>query len=194
MGVKVDRARAEAAMAEFLKALGHDDTSLEETPARVTAAYADELLSGYSVDLKELILEGSEPVAQPADPVVLDGISLATVCPHHLLVASGKALVAYVPGERVLGLGTIARLVNACSRRLVLQEQIAQSVTRALLDYAGAQGAFCRLSLDHACLQTRGAHEPDARATTWSGLGTLQDPSDLELVLGRSLRAKDDSR
>lgn len=188
MGMKVDKARAEAAITEFLRALGHDEAALGETPARVTAAYADELLSGYSEDLKELILEGSETAAGVPDPVVLDGISAATVCPHHLLVASGKALVAYVPGERVLGLGTISRLVNACSRRLVLQEQIAQSVTEALMQYAGAKGAFCRLTLHHACLQTRGAHEPDAEAVTWSGLGSLSDPTSLEAVLGRSLR------
>ena len=185
--MKVDKERAQRAMLEFLRALGHELPSVEETAQRVTDAYADELLSGYSVDLGRLIREGSEVIHETLDPVVLDNIFASTVCPHHLLVASGTALVAYQPGERVLGLGTVARLVNACSRRLVLQEQIAQDVVQSLMNEGGAHGAFCRLSLDHACLQSRGANQPQATAITWAGRGKFADPSELELVLGRSL-------
>lgn len=188
--MSVDRKRAEAAMVEFLLALGHELPSISETAQRVTAAYVDELLSGYEVDLAELIFEGSEAAIPPSDPVLLDEIDLATVCPHHLLVARGIALVAYLPGRRVLGLGTLARVVNACSRRLVLQEQIASAVTSALVEHAGAQGAFCRITLDHACLQTRGALQPRARATTWSSVGIFADPAELERCLGRKLRGQ----
>jgi GTP cyclohydrolase I len=186
--MSVDRPRAEAAIREFLLALGHEMPSVAETAERVTAAYCDELLSGYSVDLSRLILEGSEETSGSTDPVALDEISLATVCPHHLLVAQGTAFVAYVPGTRILGLGTIARLVNAVSRRLILQEQIASDVVHALMEQAGAKGAFCRIVLDHACLQARGALQSQARATTWSGAGEFEDPGNLERVLGRSLR------
>lgn len=183
----MDRKRAEAAMAEFLRALGTHEGTVDETAERVTAAYVDELLSGYGVDIAALIVEGSEAVTSAADPIVLRDLATATVCPHHLLVARGEALVAYVPGERVLGLGTLARLVDACSRRFVLQEQIASDITRALIEHAGARGAFCRLVFDHACLQTRGALKSDAKAVTWSAVGTLSPPTALEIVLGEKL-------
>lgn len=184
----VDRERACAAMVEFLRALGREEAGISETAARVTAAFVDELLSGYGVDVRQLIEQGSEP-AQGSDPVILDDIFTATVCPHHLLVARGRALVAYEPGARVLGLGTISRLVDVCSRKMVLQEEIAGSITSALMTYAGARGAFCRIVLDHACLQTRGALQPNARAITFSGEGSLRDPSTLESILGRKLTA-----
>jgi GTP cyclohydrolase I len=183
----MDRKRAESAMAEFLSALGTHDGAVEETASRVTAAYFDELLWGYGIDLERLVVAGSEQVEGEADPVVIEGLTTATVCPHHLLAARGRAIVAYVPGRRVLGLGTVARLVDACSRRFVLQEQIARDVTHALTEYAGAEGAFCRLTFDHACLQTRGARQPGAQVTTWSAVGSLQDPGLLETVIGRKL-------
>lgn len=182
----VDRERALAAMTEFLRALGLQEDRISATAARVTGAYVDELLSGYGVDVRQLIEEGSEP-AHGSDPVILDNIFTATVCPHHLLVARGRALVAYVPGERVLGLGTIARLVDVCSRKMVLQEEIAGSITAALMTHAGARGAFCRIVLDHACLQARGAMQPTARAITFSGEGSLREASVLESILGRRL-------
>lgn len=186
--MSIDRSRAQAGIKEFLLALGHELPSVDATARRVTEAYADELLSGYGVDLSRLIEEGSESVVDALDPVILEGIELATVCPHHLLVARGHALVAYVPGGRVLGLGTLARLVNACSRRFMLQEQIASAVVDALMDRASARGAFCRIELDHACLQTRGALQSRALATSWASAGDLSDPSQLETILGRALR------
>jgi GTP cyclohydrolase I len=164
-----------------------DHVSLTETPARVTDAFADELLSGYALDLPSLILEGSEEISSPHDPVLIDNIAVSTVCPHHMLVAQGKALVAYVPGPRILGLGAVARVVDACSRRLVFQEQIAGAVADALMNHLGAVGAFCRIQLSHACMGARGAHQADATVTTWAGRGALQDPSLLETVLGRFL-------
>lgn len=187
--MSIDRKAAEAAIAAFLEAMGQAGSELAETPARVTAAFADELLVGDSMDVATLILEGSDRLSGESDPVLVDGIFTATVCPHHMLVAQGTSLVAYQPGERVLGLGTIARLVRACSRRLVLQEEIAQSIVEALMTHAGARGAFCRIELNHTCLQARGAEEHAAKTVTWSGQGSLREPAHLEAVLGRALSA-----
>ena len=183
-----DQKRAQEAMRAFLIALGQEGSDLEATAERVTSAYLDELLVGYSIDIPKLLSDGSEAVPEgSSDPVVVDGIETATVCPHHLLVAQGSALVAYVPGTRLLGLGTIARLVDACSRRFTLQEEIAGSVTQALMEHAHAQGAFCRIVLDHACLRTRGALQTKARTITFKGVGSLKDVSQLEFVLGRKI-------
>lgn len=184
---QADKPRARQAIADFLQALGLWDEALKDTPARVTDAFVDELLSGHDINLADLIHSGSEVLHGPSDPVLIENLNVATVCPHHLLVAQGKALVAYIPGPKLLGLGTVAKLVDACSRRLIFQEQIAHQVTGALMQHLGAQGAFCRLQLSHACLGARGSHQADATVTTWSAAGKLSDPGILETVLGRFL-------
>jgi GTP cyclohydrolase I len=176
----VDRTAAARAIAEFLRALGHDssaDPELAATPERVAEAY-EELLAGYEVDIGELVRSGSAPDAERGDRgiVVVSDIALVTVCPHHLLPSTGSATVAYRPGARLLGLGTVAALVVAVSRRLALQERIGQDVVGALVTHAGARGAWCRLSLSHGCLATRGARQAHATVQTTSAAGDLAGP------------------
>lgn len=189
----MDRAAAERAIADFLRALGHDpshDPELRETPRRVADAFADELLIGYATDLELLLREGSPPANDPAGIVIVRDVAVATVCPHHLLSSLGHATVAYRPGHRVLGLGTIARLVDACSRRLALQEQIGEMVVDALVRHGGARGAICRITLRHSCLSARGARQADATVSTLARAGDLANPacaSELALALGAEL-------
>jgi GTP cyclohydrolase I len=185
----IDRRAAEAAIAAFLRALGRDpeaDPELSETPQRVTEAFADELLSGYGVNLAELVRRGSGEAPNGAAVVALRDIDVATVCPHHLMPGLGRAQIVYRPGARLLGLGTIARLVDACSRRLALQETIAHDVVRALMTHAGARGAYAELTLTHGCLSARGACQSRARATTFSLVGELSE-TDVLLSLGRAV-------
>jgi len=175
-----------------LRALGRDpeaDPELAATPARVTEAFADELLRGYAVDVGKLIIEGSSPAAPGAAVVAVTGIDVATVCPHHLMPGIGRGAVVYRPGERLLGLGTIARLVDACSRRLVLQEGITNEVVRALVTHAGARGAYCEITLLHGCLSARGACQARAQATSLSRAGELSD-TEVLLGLGRTVGSK----
>lgn len=190
-----DKPRAEAAVRELLLALGFDpesDDELQDTPARVAAAYGEELLRGYQQDLPALIDLGSEAVEGPLpDAVVVEGIRVVTVCPHHLMTGEGTALVAYLPGERLLGLGTVARIVDVVSRRLILQEKIASLVVDALMQHAGARGAFCRIQLRHACLRARGPEQHTAEAISFAGRGEFEDPRNLELLLGRRLGSSD---
>jgi GTP cyclohydrolase I len=172
----VDRAAAERAIRAFLVALGYDPAKSEDlqgTPARVTEAFETDLLAGEGVDVRELLLAESSVIgaAGPRGLVVVDRISVATICPHHLLPGLGQAAVAYLPGQRLVGIGTIARLVDAVARRLTLQEDIGESVVRALMEHAGASGAYCRLELTHSCLSARGARQGDARVVTIARAG-----------------------
>jgi GTP cyclohydrolase I len=172
----VDRAGAERAIRAFLVALGHDperSAELESTPARVTEAFATDLLAGQDVDVGALVRGESSPLAEhgPRGLVVVDRIRVATVCPHHLLPGLGHATAAYLPGTSLLGIGTIARVVDAYARRLTLQESIGESVVRALLEHAGARGAYCRIELQHSCLSARGAREGEARVITIARAG-----------------------
>jgi GTP cyclohydrolase I len=92
----------------------------------------------------------------------------------------------------VLGLGTIAKLVDACARRLVLQEQIGQDVVAALVGLAGARGAYCRITLRHGCLSARGERQAGASVLTLAAAGDLAGPeaaAELALVLDREAGA-----
>lgn len=187
MSRHLDLPAAEQAIARFLEALGYDleRPDLSGTPARVVDAYVKDLLCGEDVDLSQLIERGSVP-SNAQNLVVIRGIAVATVCPHHLLPAQGEATVAYLPGARVLGLGTMSHLVDACSRRLEIQEDIGEHVTNALIDLAGARAAYCSLRLDHACLRLRGARQIGATVQTIHVKGEFRDPhraADLAMAL-----------
>ena len=167
----VDRHRAEQAIRAFLVALGHDpanEPELARTPELVTEAFERELLAGYDIDVRALLAAESSKVGQSGSRavVVLHDVHVATMCPHHLLPGTGRATVAYLPGDRVVGIGALARTVDAFARRLTLQETIGESVVHALVEHAGARGAYCRIELSHACLSTRGVRETDASLVT----------------------------
>jgi GTP cyclohydrolase IA len=181
-------AMAQRALSEFLQALGYDPQQPEfvETPARVVEAYLNDLVAGERMDVAQLIERGSVP-SDSRSLVIVRDIATMTMCPHHLLPAQGQATVAYLPGTRLLGLGTMASLVDAYSRRLTLQEQIGHQVVQALLRDAGARGAYCALRLEHACLRLRGARQACAVVETINVEGQLREApyaDQLALALG----------
>jgi GTP cyclohydrolase I len=119
--------------------------------------------------------------------VVVRGLAVTTVCPHHLLPALGTAAVGYLPGQRLLGLGTFARLVDAASRRLTLQEGIGDRVVAALMSRGGARGAFCQIELVHGCLAARGPRRPEARMITLARAGELEGADALIAALSSGI-------
>jgi len=153
-----DRDRAARAIEEFLRALGHDpegDDDLRETGQRVADAWIDDLLEGERIDARALLEAESFAVGSGSGVVLLRDVEVATVCPHHLMPAMGTALIAYAPGERVAGLGTLKRVLDACSRRMTLQERIGQEFVDLVMGGLKARGAACQLKLKHACLSAR---------------------------------------
>jgi GTP cyclohydrolase I len=192
--MSVDRAAAARAIRDFLKALGFDPeqhAELAETPERVTEAFADDLLSGQRVDITELLRKGScqAPPSTKSGAVAVSEISVATVCPHHLLPALGVAHVVYLPGAWLLGIGTITALVDAFARRLTLQEAIAENVVAALMQQAGARGAYCELLLEHSCLRARGERQTTALVRSSARAGALagrEALGEIALALGRA--------
>jgi GTP cyclohydrolase I len=192
--MSVDRAAAARAIRDFLKALGFDPeqyADLAETPQRVTEAFADDLLGGHRVDVARLLAKGScdAPPSAKSGPVAVSEINVATVCPHHLLPALGVAHVVYLPGASLLGIGTISALVDAFARRLTLQEAIGENVVTALMQHAGARGAYCELVLEHSCLRARGERQRAALVRSSARAGALAGRDalgEIALALGRA--------
>jgi GTP cyclohydrolase I len=188
----VDRRAAAHAIEDFLRALGHaPEGDLEGTGERVADAWADDLLEGESIDAAAVLREGSlEAGAAGGGLVVVRDLAVSTMCPHHLLPAHGTGLIAYLPGERLAGIGTLAHVLDALSRRLTLQERIGADVVALLSRELHARGALCRLSLTHACLTARGERKAGAVVETLSVSGTFAHASpDRDLVFAALGRA-----
>lgn len=170
---------AERALETFLRAIGapvDDDPELRGTPRRVAEAYANELLSGYDDDPAAILADSTASSAK--DLIVVRDLSIATMCPHHLLPATGIAHVGYLPGRRIVGLGALGKLVDAYSRRFALQEDLASNVANALIEYLGARGAACVIDLSPTCMTIRGDKRAHARAVSMAFRGALE--KDLE--------------
>ena len=108
-----------------------------------------------------------DPSPGKTERVALHDIVVTTMCPHHLMPATGTASVAFAPHERIVGLGSIVKLVDAFAHRLVLQESIGQDVVLALTRHLGVHWAACRIVMSHTCVSARG--EPPARRARGDG-------------------------
>jgi GTP cyclohydrolase I len=169
-----DLDRAARAVEELLDAIGApvgDDPELHGTGKRVAAAWANELLAGYAMDPAEILADGTASSA--AGMVVVTDIATTTMCPHHLLPATGVVHVGYLPGPRVVGLGAIGTLVDCFARRLILQEDLGQRVADALIAHLEARGAGAVVDLSPSCVTARGDRRHGARAVTSAFAGVL---------------------
>jgi GTP cyclohydrolase I len=175
----VDRRRAAEAIEEFLRALGREiEGDLKGTGERVADAWADDLLEGESIDAAAVLREGSMEAGQhERGLVVVRDLSVTTMCPHHLLPGHGTGTVLYLPGAKVAGIGTIAHVLNALSRRLTLQERIGGELVELLVSELGARGALCKLALTHTCLIARGERKAGAVVETLAVAGVFRDAS-----------------
>jgi GTP cyclohydrolase I len=181
----MDKEAAARAIDAFLRALGRDpdrDPDLAGTADRVARAWLDELLEGYAVDIDALLSQNV--FAGASELVVVRDVPVATVCPHHLMPSTGSATVAFAPEEHLVGVGTVARVVDAFSRRLAMQEQIGERVVAALQKHLAPRWTACRIVLSHACMTARGERTHGARVETLALAGGEVDESVVLLAVG----------
>jgi len=164
-----DREAMQAAMTRFLAAAGLDAAAASDAAARSAAAWTDDLLSGYREDPARIMETTFDEVQ--GDLVTLSCIPFVSVCSHHLLPFFGQAHVAYLPGDRLLGLGRLEELVHCFSRRLQLQENLGHEIAANLAAGLGARGAACVLEAEHLCVFARGKRQrgPVTRTTAFAG-------------------------
>jgi GTP cyclohydrolase IA len=170
-GPAVDRAAVADAVRALLVALGQDPDSevLRETPRRVAGAYA-ELLEPPPFDLTTF------PNDEGYDELVMTrDIPFSSLCEHHLLPFVGVAHVAYIPGERILGLSKLARVVDLFARRLQVQERLTKQVATWLRDQLSPKGVGVVLEAEHMCMTIRGVRAPGTRTVTSALYGRLRD-------------------
>ncbi len=169
----IDMDAAQRAAADFLSALGVDvsRTDMRATPARMASAYA-ELLQPRPLRLTTF------PNDAGYDELVLArGIPFRTVCEHHLLPFAGVAHVGYLPGERILGLSKLARLVAHFAARPQVQERLTRQIAECLAARIGAAGVGVLLEAEHSCMTLRGVRAHGAKTITSTLLGALRaDP------------------
>ncbi len=164
----------ERAVGDLLGACGiaGDGTHMGRTAQRVRELWQRRLLGGYDLDPAAALGEG---FADPrADLVVVRGIAVHGVCPHHLVPFRGLAHVAYLPGGRLHGFGRIARLVDAIGHRFTYQEWMTRDIAEARMQHGMARGAACVVEAEQLCLLLGEDRRGDERVITQSFVGEFE--------------------
>ena len=173
----IDRARIEAAVVELLHAIGEDPTKADfsSTPERVAQAYG-EFFAGVGEDPLEHLTE-SVPIDKLSDAVVVTDITVRSMCEHHLLPFLGVAHVAYLPGNRVVGLGKLHRVVNTLSARPQMQERLTEEIADTLVEGLDPRGVLVVVEAKHQCVAARGVEQTNSRTITLASRGELTEPT-----------------
>jgi GTP cyclohydrolase I len=181
-----DSAAFERAIHDLLAACGiaPDAAHMGKTAQRVRELWQKRLLGGYDMDPATVLGEGFEDHRR--DMVVVRGIAVHGVCPHHLVPFRGVAHVAYLPGERLHGFGRIARLVDAIGHRFTYQEWMTRDIAEALMIHGKARGAACVIEAEQLCLLLGEDRRGDERVVTQSFTGEFERS---EQFRGEFLRA-----
>jgi len=153
-----------------------DREGLRDTPARVAKSYG-ELYAGYDQD-PIAVLERTFPADGYDQVVVLSGIEFFSTCEHHMLPFYGVAHLAYLPGDRIVGLSKLARLVDCYSRRLQVQERLTEQVANALESVLEPRGVAVVFEGVHTCMVARGVHKRGATMKTCSLRGVFRDKAE----------------
>ena len=175
-GIDTDRIRR--AVRELLLAIGEDPDrdGLSATPRRVAEAYG-EFFAGVGRDPRAPLATAVPIGGHDAEAVVMRGVRFRSMCEHHLLPFLGTAHLAYLPGEKVVGLGRLAEVVSILAARPQLQERLGEEIPDALADGLAARGVLVVLDAEHGCVRTRGPRQAGSSTVTIASRGALAEPA-----------------
>ena len=164
----------EQAIHTLLQAIGENPhrPGLRRTPTRVAQMFT-EILDGYDLDAAELTAESLFDVAYD-EMILVKDIQFFSMCEHHLLPFFGRAHVAYVPQDKIIGLSKIPRTVDMFAHRLQVQERMTQQIAYALADVLSPQGLGVIVEGTHLCAMMRGVKKEQARLVTSAMLGSFK--------------------
>ena len=172
---KPSQAEAEAAVRTLLRWAGDDPAreGLRETPARVARSYR-ELFAGYDIDPVSLLERTFEEFDGYDEIILLSDIRLESYCEHHMVPIIGMAHVAYLPNQRVVGISKLARVVDAFSKRLQIQERLTVQIADTIDSVLQPKGVAVMIEANHQCMTTRGVHKPGVAMVTSRMLGAFR--------------------
>ncbi len=167
---------AEEAIKILLAWMGEDPKreGLLETPKRVIKAFK-EYFAGYKEDPDKILDKTFGDVDGYDDMVIQKNISVQSHCEHHMAPIIGKAHVAYIPNERVVGLSKLARVVEVFSKRLQTQERLTMQIAKTLMESLDAKGVAVTIDSTHQCMTMRGIKKEQASTVTNYYLGQFKD-------------------
>ena len=164
----------EAHVMAILRALDPEPEreGLERTPERVARALTF-LTRGYGEDPRKVI-NGALFTEPYSEMIVVSDIDFFSLCEHHILPFFGKAHVAYIPRDRIVGISKVARLVEVFARRLQLQERMTTQIANTVQEQLDPAGVGVVLEAEHLCMRMRGVEKQNSRVTTSAMLGSFQ--------------------
>ena len=173
---KISDKEAEEAFKTILSWIGEDPNreGLLETPKRVVRAFK-EYFKGYKEDPIQVLDKTFGDVDGYDDMVIQKNISVQSHCEHHMAPIIGKAHVAYIPNERVVGLSKLARVVEVFSKRLQTQERLTMQIANTLMQSLDAKGVAVTIDSTHQCMTMRGIKKEQATTVTNYYLGQFKE-------------------
>lgn len=186
----MNRPRVEHLIRDLIRELGDDPDreGLKDTPERVAKAY-EHLFSGYQHRPEEFDTTFTETYDQV---VVLRGAEFFSFCEHHMLPFYGTTSIGYIPGERIIGLSKLARVVDVYARRLQVQERMTQEIAEAVEELLSPRGVAVVVEGTHSCMTMRGVTKQRSRMTTSVMLGKFRENSAARAEVLTLLRMKGD--
>ncbi len=177
---KPSREAAEEAVRVLLGWIGEDPdrAGLKRTPARVLNSFAD-WYSGYGVDAAEILGSSFPDAGGYKGMVALTDIDFESHCEHHMAPFIGKAHVAYMPADRVVGVSKIVRVVNVFAKRLQVQEKLTRQIAETINNELHPRGVAVVLEAQHECMTTRGVYKKDIKMVSSTMLGCFDDDAEL---------------
>lgn len=168
--------QAQGAVRTLLEYIGEDPDreGLVDTPSRLVKAW-NELFSGYTMDAAEVLGRTFEEVSGYDDMVLLRDIAFFSHCEHHIVPIIGKAHIAYVPDDRVVGLSKLARMVEIFAKRLQTQEAMTAQIADTLHETLKPKGVAVMIEAQHMCMVMRGVRKENAMTVTTRFHGSFQD-------------------
>jgi GTP cyclohydrolase IA len=169
----------ERAVGDLLAACGiaPDAAHMGKTAQRVRDLWQKRLLGGYDLDPASALGDGFDDHRR--DMIIVRGIAVHGVCPHHLVPFRGVAHVAYLPGGRLHGFGRIARLVDAIGHRFTYQEWMTRDIAEAMITHGKARGAACLVEAEQLCLLLGEDRRGDERVITQAFAGEFETSDQL---------------
>lgn len=177
----MNKQRVAQLIRELLLEIGEDPDreGLLKTPERVAASY-DFLTSGYRQDLKKII-NNAVFSSHVNNMIIARDIEVYSLCEHHMLPFYGRCHIGYIAGDRVVGVSKIARIVDAYSRRLQIQERLTEQIADEIMNAVKADGVGVVMECRHFCMMMRGVEKQNSMMTTSSVLGTFRSKESTRL-------------